>query len=427
MEYAESYTVELKREINADFKKEIIAFANSDGGEIYVGVDRNGTVTGVSDAEKMIEQIGNMIRDGIKPDLAAHTSMELITANGKAIIKVTVQRGVKRPYHLSEKGLKPSGVFIRHGVSSVPATEELIREMIRESDGVTFDKSRCMNQALTFSYAEKYFADANVSFNENNKRTLNLKDSYGYYTNAALLLSEQCEHSIKCAVFEGNGKTKFKTRKEFYGSVLKQMNDAFDFINLSNNLNSTIDGLKRTDHPDYPLYAIREALVNTIIHRDYNYSGSTLVNIFDSRIEFVSIGGLVKGITLADILGGVSQSRNTVLANIFYRLELIESYGTGIRRIIESYEGCTVQPIFTPAPASFVVTLPKIKEITDRFASNREKVLALLEINHEITRKDIEALLGITKFPAIRVLNELLGEHLVVKSGSGPSVKYKLP
>ena len=426
MNYTESYTVELKREINADFKKEIIAFANSDGGEIYVGVEQNGNITGISDTEKTIEQIGNMIRDGIKPDLTAYTSLEVVTDEGKTIIKVTVLRGAKRPYHLSEKGLKPSGVFIRHGVSSAPATDEMIREMIRESDGVTFDTSRCVNQELTFTYADKYFADSNVAFDKNNKRTLKLINPDGYYTNAAFLLSEQCEYSIKCAVYEGTGKTKFKARKEFFGSVLKQMNEAYDFINLNNNLNSTIDGLKRTDHPDYPLYAIREALVNTIVHRDYNYSGSTLVNIFDNRIEFVSIGGLVKGITLIDILGGVSQSRNAVLANIFYRLELIESYGTGIRRIMESYEKCAQQPRFMPAPASFVVTLPKITGITDEKISHREKVLKLLETKNTVSRKDVEVLLGITKFPAIQVLNELLAEKLVTKTGSGPAVVYKL-
>lgn len=339
MIYVESFTVELKQEVNADFKKEVIAFANTDGGEIYVGVAKDGSVTGVPKAEQVMEQIGNMIRDGIKPDLSGYTAIEAVPERDKTVVKVTVLRGAKRPYHLTEKGLKPTGVFIRHGVSSVPATEEMIREMLRESDGVTFDKSRCINQDLTFEYAAKYFADNHVSFNENNKRTLHLIDADGYYTNAALLLSDQCEHSIKCAVYEGNGKTKFKTRKEFTGSVLRQMDEAYEFISLNNNLNSTIEGLKRVDNPDYPPYAIREALLNAIVHRDYDYSGSILINIFDDRMEFVSIGGLVKGMTMQDVMGGVSQPRNMVLANIFYRLELIESYGTGIRRIMESYEG----------------------------------------------------------------------------------------
>lgn len=426
MKYKESFNVELKQVINVDFKKEIIAFANSEGGEIYVGVAKDGSVVGVSDSEKVMEQIGNMIRDGIRPDLSAYTLIDAINDAGKTIIKVNVLRGTKRPYHLTDKGLKPNGVFVRHGVSSVPATEEAIREMLRESDGVTYDKTRCVNQDLTFSYAEKYFADAKIPFAQSNKKTLKLLDSDGYYTNTALLLSDQCEHSIKCAVYDGTGKTKFKTRKEFFGSVLKQMDEVYEFLNLNNNLNSTIDGLKRTDHPDYPPYAIREALLNAIVHRDYDYSGSTLINIYDDRIEFVSLGGLVKGLTMDDVMGGVSQSRNMILANVFYRLELIESYGTGIQRIMESYETFPVTPTFSPAPASFVVVLPKLIKIEDDNMSDSEKVLLAISQKGEISRKEVEVILGASKFSAIRALNELLDVNKIVKIGSGPTVRYKL-
>ena len=153
VKYEESPILELKEIINTDFKKEIVALANTDGGEILVGVARDGTVTGVEHPESEMEKIGNMIRDGIKPDLTAYTSIEAVNTEGKTIIRVTVTRGLKRPYHLSDKGLKPSGVFVRHGVSSVPATDEFIREMIKESDGTVFDKMRSVNQDLTFDYA----------------------------------------------------------------------------------------------------------------------------------------------------------------------------------------------------------------------------------------------------------------------------------
>lgn len=426
MKYEESYTVELKQEVNADFKKEIIAFANSDGGEIFVGIDRSGGVVGVAHTEKVMEQIGNMIRDGIRPDLSAYASINAVDEDGKTVIRVHILRGTKRPYHLTDKGLKPNGVFIRHGVSSVPATDELIREMLRESDGVTFDKSRCIDQELTFSYADAYFAKASLPFGDSNKKTLKLLDADGYYTNTALLLSDQCEHSIKCAVYEGTGKTKFKTRKEFFGSVLKQMDEVYDFLSLNNNLNSTIDGLKRTDHPDYPPYALREALLNTIVHRDYDYSGSTLINIYDNRVEFVSLGGLVKGLTMEDIMGGVSQSRNSVLANVFYRLELMESYGTGIRRIIESYDDYPDKPVFKPAPSSFVVVLPKIIAVFNDTMSDTEKVLSVITQKGVVSRKEVEEILGRSKFPAIRALNELIAQNKIIKTGSGPAVRYRL-
>ena len=264
-QYEEGARVELKREINADFKKEVIAFANTDGGEIFVGVDKNGAVVGVEGIDDAMAQIGNMIRDGIKPDLAAYTTIEALKEDAQRVVRVAVLRGTKRPYHLTDKGLKPGGVFIRHGVSSVPATDEAIRQMLRDSDGTVFDKSRCANQDLTFAYAENYFSENNVSFTDANQRTLGLIDADGYYSNAALLLSDQCPYSIKCAVYDGKGKTGFRSRREFFGCVLKQAAEVHEYVHLSNNLNSTFNGLKRVDHPDYPDYALREALLKGIV------------------------------------------------------------------------------------------------------------------------------------------------------------------
>lgn len=430
MKYEESPVLELKEQINTDFKKEIIAFANTDGGDILVGVARDGSVTGVEDTEAEMEKIGNMIRDGIKPDLTAYTSIERIEDGGKAIICVSVSRGLKRPYHLTDKGLKPTGVFVRHGVSSVPATDEAIRQMLRESDGTAFDKARSVNQELTFTYAEKTFQEYQVAFDNAHKRTLGLIDVDGYYTNAALLLSDQCGHIIRCAVYEGTGKTKFKTRKEFSGSILKQMDDAFSFLLLNNNLRATFDGLRRIDYADYPEEALREALLNAVVHRDYDYSGSIIINIYDDRMEFISLGGLVKGLTLLDIKGGVSQPRNAVIANVFYRLELIESYGTGIQKMMESYHGSGAEPAFVPAPASFVVILPNRNtaagEAPDPTLSREEQVIRLIEKQGAVTRKDVERLLGCSSFPANKVLSSLLVLGRIIKTGAARGTKYVL-
>lgn len=430
MKYEESPVLELKEQINADFKKEIIAFANTDGGEIYVGVARDGSITGVENAEAEMEKISNMIRDGIKPDLTAYTSIERIEEAGKALIRVSISRGLKRPYHLTDKGLKPAGVFVRHGVSSVPAADEAIRQMLKESDGTAFDKARSINQELTFVYAEKIFQERQVAFDEARKRTLGLLDADGYYTNAALLLSDQCGHIIRCAVYEGTGKSKFKTRKEFFGSILKQLDDMFSFLSLNNNLRSTFDGLRRIDYADYPEEALREALLNAVVHRDYDYSGSIIINIYDDRMEFISLGGLVKGLTLEDIKGGVSQPRNTVIANVFYRLELIESYGTGIQRMLESYAGSGFEPEFAPAPASFVVTLPNRnaeKSQADNLDLSREEtVLRLLTERGSISRKDVEQILGCSSFPANQVLKLLLEQGRIVKTGAARGTRYIL-
>ena len=446
MIFTESSRLELKEMVNSDFKKEIVAFANTDGGEIYVGVDRDGEIVGVEHAEKEMERISSMIHDGIHPDLVPFTSVETVEIDGKRLIRVGVSRGGRPPYYLTDKGLKPSGVYVRHGVASVPASEEAIRDMIRQSDGITFDKARSLNQALTFRYAEEYFAKRDVAFQKETMRTLGLIDGDGFYTNAALLLSDQCEHSIKSAVFEGTGKSRFKTRKEFFGSVLKQMEEAYEYISLMNHVHADFSGLERVERLDYPDYSLREALLNAIVHRDYSYSGSTIVNIFSDRMEFVSLGGLVKGITRGDMMNGISQSRNMVLTNVFYRLKLIESYGTGIGRILESYEGKQVQPSFSIEAASFVVTLPRCSdeegpncsasvvreaaalayEYNMGVVPPEERVLGLLRRKKEITRKDVEGLLGCSGFPARNVLNNLLQEEKIAVVGKGRATKYVL-
>lgn len=418
----------MKEIVTSELKKEIIAFANTDGGEIYIGVNRDGEVVGITDAEKEMERISSMIHDGIHPDLIPFTVVEQIKHDEKNLICIKVSRGGRLPYHLSEKGLKPSGVYVRHGVTAVPASEELIREMIRQSDGMTYDKARSMNQELTFQYAERYFAGRNLSFRREQKRTLGLIDKDGYYTNTALLFSDQCEHNIKCAVFDGTGKMRFKARKEFEGSVLKQLEDAYEYISLHNNVAADFVGLERIETFDYPEYALREALLNAIVHRDYNYSGSIIVNIFSDRMEFVSLGGLVKGIEMDDIMRGISQSRNMVLANVFYRLKLIESYGTGIQRILESYRD-KKQPEFEAGNASFVAVIPKFADMqgrTDADMTPEGRVLQLLVRKKEITRKDIENMLKCSSFPARKIISSLMLQNKIRVMGNGKATKYVL-
>lgn len=430
MKFTENKNVELKMLINTDFKKEIVAFANTDGGKIYIGVDDDGCVVGVENIEKEMERISSMVRDSIKPDLIPFTDIEAISVDGKDIICVNVSRGGKRPYYIAEKGMKPNGVYLRHGIVSVPASDETIREMIKQSDGVSYDKVRSLNQNLTFKYAEEYFLDRGISFSYENKRTLGLIDSDGLYTNAALLLSDQCEHSVKCAVFEDDTKFLFKTREEFTGSILKQLEEAYKYISMFNHVHSDFVDLKRVDTFDYPKYALREALLNAIVHRDYNYSGSIIINIFNDRIEFVSIGGLVQGISISDIMYGVSQSRNTLIANVFYRLELIESYGTGIQRIIQSYKDAK-QPEFKIGQASFVTLLynRSHKEVITsptKFMTDEEKVLELVALKKSIARKDVEELLGTSSFPANKVLRALVKANKITQTGSARNTRYIL-
>ena len=421
----ETENIEFKRELNESLKKELIAFANTYGGEIYVGVDDDGEIVGLSNAKQDLESISNLIRDSIKPDLSLITSVKIIVFEEKEIIKIEVLKGTKRPYHLVSKGLKPSGVFVRHGITSAPATEESIRQMIMESDGVIFEKTRCVNQDLTFKYANNIFEEKSVKFEKSNQRTLGLINEDGYYTNLGLLLSDQCQHSIKCAIYDGKTKLDFRDRREFTGTLLKQLDESYDYINLQNKIESSFKGLNRIDRSDYPFYAVREALINSVVHRDYGFSGSTLIHIFDDRIEFVSVGGLVAGLTLNDIILGISESRNKNLATCFYRLKLIESYGTGIQRIYESYSGYSIEPEFKISENAFVAILPNVNYNVD-IKDNDTLVLEIIKKKKIASRKDIENSLDLSKSTVTTILNRLLDMGKVSQEGKAKNTRYTL-
>jgi ATP-dependent DNA helicase RecG len=421
--FIETENIELKRELNESLKKEIIAFANTDGGKIYIGIDDDGKVIGIGDAKRDLEAVSNIIRDSIKPDLTLFTNAAIKVVENKEILEIEVLKGTKRPYHLVAKGLKPSGVYIRHGITSVPASEDAIRQMILESDGLSFEKLRCINQELTFEYAKKVFAEKEIQFEKSNQRTLGIINEDGYYTNLGLLLSDQCEHSVKCAIYSGITKLEFRDRKEFTGSILKQLDDVYEYINLYNKVEADFQGLRRVDREDYPHYAVREALINAVVHRDYNFSGSTLIHIFDDRIEFVSVGGLVSGLTMGDIMLGVSETRNKKLAACFYRLKLIESYGTGIQRINESYSKHIAIPEFKASENAFVVILPNINHKSD-LNSNEDKLLDIIDTRQSITRKEIEVELDLSKSSVNLILNKLLKEGKIEKEGKARNIRY---
>lgn len=361
----ESSTVELKRQLTEWTKKEIIAFANCEGGDLYIGFDDDGNPVGLDDPDSVMGAVGDMIRNAIRPDLTAYTDITRECVNDEEgrpheIVHVTVLRGTQRPYYLRSKGLTSPGVFIRHGVSSVPASEHQIRRLLRESDDMAFDSSPCLRQELTFEYAAAYFHKHDVQWGDKQRRTLGLVNENELYTNTALLLSDQCNHTIKSAVFSGTTKASaFIDRQEFTGSILRQLEDAYRFLELNNTQSATFDGLYRSDHHAWPPSALREALLNAIVHRDYDSTGTTFINIYADRAEFISPGGLPLNIALADALNGMSMPRNRTLADVFYRLRLIESYGMGIPSITRQYEGYGNQPWIQTSPAFFSLTLPK--------------------------------------------------------------------
>lgn len=440
MRFRETEIVELKSIVMDDIKKEIIAFANCDGGTVYVGVADDGKVLGVENADECALQISNMVRDAVKPDVTMFIHYETLECDGKAVVAVNIQRGTNRPYYLAKKGLRPEGVYVRQGYSSVPATDTAIRQMIKETDGDSFENMRSINQALTFEATKKEFEKRNVVFGQPQMQTLKIVSADGIYTNLGLLLSEQCFHTIKAAVFEGINQNVFKDRREFSGSLMQQLNDVYDYIDFHNQTHATFRKLLRIDTRDYPEVAVREALLNTLVHRDYSFRASTLISIYDDRIEFVSIGGLLPGLELDDLMMGVSVCRNPHLANVFYRLQMIEAYGTGMKKIMGAYANALVQPKIKTTNNAFKIILPNVNftpkaaEVHKDFEkaadlaldSNEEKVLQFLREHLMITRKETQTLLEVSQSTAGRILKAMVDSGRIKQIGGSRTTRYEL-
>jgi ATP-dependent DNA helicase RecG len=425
MRMHESETIESKEIYAPDLKKEVVAFANTNGGIIYIGVQDNGEILGLDNADFVMQQISNAIRDNIRPDVSMFTNIELVQKEDKNIIKITINQGTKKPYYLSDIGLKPSGVYIRSGTTSAPASEDAIRMMIKMTDGDSFENNRSLIQELAFSSLNKEMSLRQLEFSQVQMKNLGILSIDDIYTNVGLLVSDQCKHSIKFAVFQGTDKLVFKDRKELTGSLFDQLADAFKTIDFYNSTKATFHELLRTDERDYPEDAVREALLNAIVHREYAFSGSTIINLYSDRLEIISLGGLVSGMSLEAAMLGASQPRNEILASLFYRMKLIEAYGTGISKIISCYKGLPTQPKFENVEGAFRVVLPNVHARS--LNAEEEKylpVLRLFEKQKEITRSDVEEALGVGTTHAVNNLKEMLSKELIKKVGSGRLTRY---
>ena len=423
----ENETLELKSELVGDICKEVIAFANTHGGELLIGVAADGIAVGVADPDGVMLRMNNMVRDSIKPDVTMFVHYEIREMDGKQIVAVTVQKGTQRPYYLAAKGLKPGGVYVRSGSATDPATDTAIRRMIKETDGDRFEDMRSLEQELTFNTAEAEFQRRGVAFGPAQRQTLGLVSADGVYSNLGYLLSDQCPGAIKAATFSGLDKSVFQDRREFSGSLFQQLEELYAYLELRNQTKATFEGLYRTDTRDYPEDALREAMLNSIVHRDYSYSASTLVSVYADRIEFVSIGGLLEGVTVDDIMLGLSVCRNPKLAAVFYRLDLIEAYGTGMQKIMKAYRGCDRQPTIEVTSNAFKITLPNRNTGTATVPASgpEQAILVYLQSHDFITRPEVDALLGVSQATSSRILKRMLQEGRIARDGSGRRTKYR--
>ena len=333
------------------YMKTIVAFANTQGGKLIVGIDdKTHEIVGVENEIlfQVMDGIANAVSDSCMPQIIP--DIEPQTVDGKTVIVVSVEAGKNRPYYLKSKG-KENGTYIRVAGTSRQAFPEKIRELEMEGARISWDELTCVGYPVSDEATERLCQDIE-SFREKagmtehsvkKEQLINwkiLKQSEGQImaTNAyALLTSDYFPFSkTQCAVFKGTDRAVFLDKREFTGPIYAQIESAVDFVLRNIRLGARIDGLVRKEKYELPLEAIREMIINAHCHRNLLDESCIQVAVYDDRLEVTSPGGLYNGLTYEEVMNGHSKIRNKAIANIFSQMGLVEAWGSGIKRIFNA-------------------------------------------------------------------------------------------
>lgn len=356
--YEESDKIELKSEMTDDLDKEIIAFLNTHGGSIYIGVDDDGKVLGVPGKLKddYDERISAIITNNIKPNCRNKVDFFY---NEDNVLEITVGQGDKKPYYLTSKGPKPSGTYIRVGRSKRPADDGEILKLIRDYSPNLWEKEESKNQKLHFTYLSIYFKALDIEFSGSKYLTLDFVNEEGKFTNLALLFSDENPIEIKFAKYDDQ--IDFLFKREYRGplclvadQILKQA-DEFNVVSARILPNRAA----RVEKVSFPGKSLREAILNAICHADYEFPSNIKVEFFPSYCR-ISNPGAIYRYSLEEVLNGKQSFRNPGVVRILYMLGFIENYGTGLQRISEAYSDSKEKPSFENMLHSFTVDLPNL-------------------------------------------------------------------
>ena len=340
----ESKTLEFKENLpkNESIAKTVIAFSNTSGGKLIIGINDKREIVGIDDKEifEIQDKIASIIFDSCYPNILP----EIYTLNlaGKILLVIEVSRGNLLPYYLKHHG-KDNGTYVRLGATNRQASLEMIQELERQRVHQSFDEQIAFDVALdSLDLTPLQKAFRNLTKTLDHAKLLSLKlikqeQDKVYPTHGLLILLGYYEHvEIKCARFKGTTMAIFLDKKEYRGDLFSQLESTELFIKNHLHLKAEILGLQRTETYEIPLPAIREALVNAIVHRDYtNFGRDIKVGIYDDILNIVSPGGLPNGVTIDEVKLGRSEIRNKVIARVFKELGYIEQWGSGISRMNE--------------------------------------------------------------------------------------------
>ena len=340
MQNTETNRIENKEQLNEDFEQEVIAFLNyKEGGIIYVGIDKNGQVVGVENNDLTQLQIKDRIKNNIQPSTLGLFDVTVETIDNKEIIKVIISSGTEKPYYLRKKGRTPEGCYIRIGSSKERMTERMIEEMFARRIKNSLKEIESPRQDLTFRQLKIHYEGNGMILNDNFARNLNLLTDEGKYNYNAYLLADENNISIKLVKYLGTNKMELIENQEYgYCCLITATQRILDRLTAENTVYAKIEYNGRKEVEMIDSKALKEAVINAMVHSDYTLSTTPIIELYSDRIEITSGGGLPQGLSQEEFLEGVTAPRNKELIRVFKDVDLIENIGSGVLRILDAYD-----------------------------------------------------------------------------------------
>ena len=411
----ESRTLEFKETVNNSFLKTVSAFSNYEGGEIKFGVTDDGRTVGIENAETVLLDLENKVNDSITPP-PDYT----LACDDADVITLAVKPGLHPPYFYKGKAYR------RNDTATVEVDRTELNRLILSGEHLLFEELPSKQQNLTFEDIEQKLKEklSVEKLSRDVLKTLGLFRDGAGFNQAALLFSEQNSFPGIDAVKFGPSIDIIEDRETIENcSVLRQYDQAVRLF-TKNYTYEKIEGIQRTVKARIPEKAFREALANAIVHRTWDVNVRIRIAMHPDRLEVISPGGLPFGVSETEYLNGqVSLLRNPTIGMVFFRLGLIEMFGTGIQRIKDAYTGTARKPSFVIYENSIKVTLP-VTDISLHLSTDESALLALLQNDTTYTAAEIARMAAISKDKTLRLLKKLTDKQMIEISGKGRGTRY---
>lgn len=427
----ETNNVELKRELNDKFEKEVVSFLNSKGGHIFIGINDDGSTYGVDNSDELQLIIKDRIKDKIAPSPIGFFEIISEEMDNKNILHIIIASGNEKPYYLKKYGMCPQGTFVRIGSSCVQLTEKQIFDLYSKRTRTSLINIISPILDLTFTQLRIYYDEIGYQFTSNTYKQFHFQLETGEYNYLAYLLSDQNALVFNVGKFKGNNVVELEEIKSYSNqSLIKTTNEIVDYIDKQNKTFTTITSSKRKEEKLFDSIAMREALINALVHSDYTYENTPTFRIFDDHIDIISVGGIPEGLEQEEFLSGYMSPKNPQLMKIFRDLGFVEHMGTGIIRILSKYD----KSIFTFSTNFIKVSIPFNKtgndivnsKIPKNVTKRQSKIMELIDQNTNITQDEIASIIGVSRYTIIREIKTLEEKNYLYRVGSNKTGYWKI-